>query len=123
MGTGASGGDRTHLCQYRGRRDCRSRRSDSDLEPVLLERLLALRAVGTLTCDFPGCPLGLSWIFIRCWTRMYGTITLEVFRHMDLEVIASGALFRAMLENNARDLSFSDDWPRLRALTKVEMSR
>ena len=42
---------------------------------------------------------------------------------MDVEVIASGALFRAMLEDNARDLSFSDDWPRLRALTALEMSR
>jgi AcrR family transcriptional regulator len=96
--------------------------TDSDLEPVLLERLRELRASGTLPCDFPGHPLGLSWIFIRCWTRLYGTITLEIFRHMDLGVIASGALFRAMLEDNGRDLGFGDDWPRLRELTELEMS-
>jgi hypothetical protein len=42
---------------------------------------------------------------------------------MDLGVIASGALFRAMLEDNGRDLGFGDDWPRLRALTEAEMSR
>jgi hypothetical protein len=76
-----------------------------------------------LPCDFPGHPVGLAWIFIRCWTRFYGTVTLEVFKHMDLGVIASGALFRAMLEDNAHDLGFGDDWPRLRALTGLEMSR
>lgn len=97
--------------------------TDSDLEPALLERLRDQRASGTLSCDFPGHPVGLSWIFIRCWTRLYGTVTLEVFKHMDLGVIASGALFRAMLEDNARDLGFGDDWPRLRALTDLEMSR
>jgi len=97
--------------------------SDSDLEPALLERLRDQRACGTLPCDFPGHPVGLAWIFIRCWTRLYGTVTLEVFKHMDLGVIASGALFRAMLEDNAHDLGFGDDWPRLRALTGLEMSR
>ena len=97
--------------------------ADSDLEPALLERLRELRAAGTLPCDFPGHPLGLSWIFIRSWTRLYGTVTLEVYGHMDPGVIASGALFRAMLEDNGRDLGFGDDWPRLRALAELEMSR
>jgi AcrR family transcriptional regulator len=97
--------------------------SDADLEPALLERLRDLRASGTLPCDFPGHPLGLSWIFIRCWTRLYGTITLEVFRHMDIGVIASGAVFHAMLEDNGRDLGLGDDWPRLWALTELEMGR
>ena len=97
--------------------------TDSDLETTLLERLRDQRACGMLPCDFPGHSLGLSWIFIRCWTRLYGTVTLEVFKHMDLGVIASGALFRAMLEDNGRDLSFGDDWPRLRALVDAEMTR
>ena len=96
--------------------------ADSDLEPALLERLRDQRASCTPPSDFPDHPLGLSWIVIRCWARLYGTVTLEVFRHMDLG-IASGALFRAMLEDNGRDLGFGDDWPRLRALAEVEMSR
>ena len=95
--------------------------ADSDLEPAVLALLRDQHSSGTLPCDFPGHPLGLSWIFIRCWTRLYGTVTLEVFKHMDREVIESGALFRAMLEDNSRDLGFGDDWPRLRAL--VEMNR
>lgn len=97
--------------------------TDSELETALLTRLRDQRACGVLPCDFPGHPLGLSWIFIRCWTRLYGTVTLEVFKHIDLGVIASGALFRAMLEDNGRDLSFGDDWPRLRALAELEMTR
>jgi len=97
--------------------------ADSELEPALLERLSDQHDSGTLPCDFPGYPLGLSWIFIRCWTRLYGTVTLEVFKHMDLGVIKSGALFRAMLEDNARDLDFGDDWPRLRELIDLEMKR
>jgi AcrR family transcriptional regulator len=96
--------------------------TDADLEPALLERLRELRSTGSLPC-VPGHPLGLSWIFIRCWTRLYGTITLEVYGHMDPGVIASGALFRAMLEDNGRDLGFGYDWPRLRALTELETSR
>lgn len=97
--------------------------ADSDLEPALLKRLRDQRAAGTLLCDFPGHPLGLSWIFIRCWARLYGTVTLEVFKHMDHDVIESGALFRAMLDDNGRDLGFGDDWPRLRALAELEMNR
>jgi len=60
---------------------------------------------------------------MRCWARLYGTATLEVFKHIDPRVIESGALFRAMLEDNGRDLGFGDDWPRLRELTALEMSR
>ena len=97
--------------------------TDSDLETALLERLRDQRACGSLSCDFPGHPLGLSWIFIRCWARLYGTVTLEVFKHLDPGVIDSGALFRAMLEDNGRDLSFEDDQQRLLALTEAEMSR
>jgi hypothetical protein len=67
--------------------------------------------------------VGLSWIFIRCWARLYGTVTLEVFKHMDHGMIQSGALFRAMLQDNGRDLGFGDDQPRLSALTELEMTR
>ena len=95
--------------------------TDSELEPALLQRLSDQRAAGILPCDFPGHPIGLSWVFIRCWTRLYGTVTLEVFRHMDHGVIESGALFVAMLDDNARDLGFGDDWPRLRRLVEQEM--
>jgi AcrR family transcriptional regulator len=96
--------------------------ADSDLEPDLLELLRFQRSCGTLPCAFPGNPVGLSWIFIRVWARLYGTVTLEVFRHMDPAMIESGALFRAMLEDNGRDLGFGEDQKRLRTLTRLEMA-
>jgi AcrR family transcriptional regulator len=97
--------------------------ADSDLEPALLELLQVQRSSGTLPCDLPGHPVGLSWIFIRLWARLYGTITLEVFKHMDHAMIKSGALFRAMLADNGRDLGFGEDQERLLRLTELEMAR
>ncbi len=97
--------------------------ADAELEPGLLELLQVQRSCGTLLCDLPGYPVGLSWVFTRCWARLYGTVTLEVFRHMDNAMVRSGALFRAMLEDNGRDLGFGDDTPRLQALTTAEMAR
>ena len=42
---------------------------------------------------------------------------------MDSGVISSGALFRAMLQDNGRDLSFGDDWDRLLEVIDVELAR
>lgn len=97
--------------------------TDADLDPALLTALQDQRRDGTLPCDFPDLPLGLSWIFIRSWARLYGTVTLEVFRHMDAGLISSGALFRSMLEDNGRDLGFDEDWPRLRDVVETELAR
>jgi AcrR family transcriptional regulator len=97
--------------------------ADDDLDPTLLALLEDQRATGSLPCDFPGLPLGISWIFLRCWVRLYGTVTLEVFKHMNHGVITSGALFRSTLADSGRDLGFGDDMPRLQALTELEMAR
>jgi hypothetical protein len=96
--------------------------ADEDLDPTLLQLLRDQHATGSLPCDFPGLPLGLSWVFVRCWARLYGTVTLEVFKHMDHGVITSGALFRSTLADSGRDLGFGDDLPRLQALTELEMA-
>ncbi|HEY7045225.1 MAG TPA: TetR-like C-terminal domain-containing protein [Nocardioidaceae bacterium] len=96
--------------------------TDDELHPEALRSLLALREAGSLPCDFPGMPIGMSWIFIRAWNRLYGTVTLEVFKHMDSGVVSSGALFRAMLEDNGRDLDFGADWSRLLAVADTEMA-
>ncbi|MGH1564799.1 TetR/AcrR family transcriptional regulator [Mumia sp. DW29H23] len=39
-------------------------------------------------------PEAASWAFMRSWARLYGTTALEVFGHIDAQVVASGALFR-----------------------------
>ncbi len=97
--------------------------ADDELDPDALSSLNAQRSAGVLPCDFPDMPIGLNWVLIRAWNRLYGTVTLEVFQHVDSSVIESGALFRAMLEDNGRELNFGDDWPRLRELlTEVARS-
>lgn len=97
--------------------------SDEDLDAGVLAALTSQRESGTLPCDFPGMPIGLSWVFIRGWARLYGTVTLEVFKHMDASVIRSGALVRAMLEDNAGDLNLADDWARLQDVIVDELAR
>ena len=96
---------------------------DADLDPDLLELLREQRSSGTLPCDLPGHPVGLSWVFICAWARLYGTVTLEVFKHMDHAMIQSGALFRSMMQDLGRDLGFGDDQARLSALIEVEMTQ
>lgn len=96
---------------------------EDDIDPMVLKALREHEGPDKLPCDFPGMPIGLSWLFLRAWGRLYGTVTLEVFRHMDPVIIDSGALFVAMLEDNASELNFGDDWPRLRELARTEMAR
>jgi AcrR family transcriptional regulator len=97
--------------------------ADDDIDPVVLAAFRDHEGPDKLPCDFPGMPLGLNWLFVRAWARLYGTVTLEVFRHMEPTIIDSGALFVAMLEDNARELNFGADWDRLRSLAREEIRR
>ena len=93
--------------------------SEADALPAeLIAGLEQARAEGTLPCDFPGEPIGLVWVFMRCWARVYGTVTLEVFGHIDEAMIDSGAMFAAMMDDNGRELNLGDDFDRLRALIR-----
>ncbi len=97
--------------------------SDDELDADVVEMLRDPQRSVQLPCEFPGYPLGLTWVFTRCWGRLYGTVTLEVFQHMEATIIRSGALFRAMLADNAADLALQDEWPRLGPLIDAELSR
>lgn len=70
----------------------------------------------------PPDAIGLLWVFMRSWVALYGTVTLEVFRHCDPRVIGSGALFRAMLVEQAEKLGFADEIPRLLPLIERELA-
>lgn len=74
-----------------------------------------------IPCTFPEEVLGLGWIFMRAWAGLYGTVTLEVFGHLDPNIIASGAMFRAMLEDQAQTLGFAGELDRLRPVVNAEM--
>jgi AcrR family transcriptional regulator len=57
--------------------------------------------------------LGLLWVITQSWMVFYGTVTLEVFGHCDPRIIGSGALFRAMLAQQAELLGIAGELPRL----------
>jgi AcrR family transcriptional regulator len=68
-------------------------------------------------------PPGLGWVFTRAWSRLYGTVTLEVFGHLDPELVRTGALFQAMLADNAAELHIGDRLAELRPILAAELSR
>ncbi len=65
---------------------------------------------------------GLLWVFMQSWVALYGTVTLEVFRHCDPRVIESGALFRAMLAKQSELLGIAGELPRLLPLIEEELA-
>lgn len=93
-----------------------------DLEPAVAKALLD-PAIPADPNAFPEEARGLLWIFMRSWANLYGTVTLEVFGHLDPNIIKSGAMFRAMLEDQAELLGITDELPRLRPMILDEMSR
>jgi AcrR family transcriptional regulator len=67
--------------------------------------------------------LGLLWTFMEAWATLYGTVTLEVFGHMDPRVIESGALFAHKLAEWLPRLGEPDEDGRYRALLQAELAR
>jgi hypothetical protein len=59
---------------------------------------------------------GLTWLLQRGWSRLYGTVTLEVFGHIDARIVEEGHLFRAMIEDQAEPLGLTEELPRLQQL-------
>ena len=55
-----------------------------------------------------------DYVFLRCWTRLYGTVTLEVFGHLGWALDDTSALFEDMLADNAAALGVLGDYHRLR---------
>jgi len=54
------------------------------------------------------------YVFLRCWSRLYGTVTLEVFGHLSWALTDTEPLFEDMLADNARALGILDDYRRLK---------
>ena len=66
---------------------------------------------------------GLLWVFMNSWAALYGTVTLEVFGHMDPRIIESGAMFSAMVSDQMERLGMADERERLEALLAAELGR
>ena len=58
----------------------------------------------------------LIWLLERAWAGLYGTVTLEVFGHIDPRIVDKALLFRAMMQDQASALGLAEEFPRLRQL-------
>ena len=85
-----------------------------DLDPGLAEILLDPQA--PVDPSMPDDLHGLIWLLQRGWSRLYGTVTLEVFGHVDPRIVEEAHLFRAMFEDQAVPLGLVDDLARLRPM-------
>lgn len=72
---------------------------DDAIDPGLRGQLERYRdGLGALGA---GLPLGLLLIFLRCWTRLYGMLSLEVFGHLGFALDDAEPMFELMLADTA----------------------
>jgi AcrR family transcriptional regulator len=86
-----------------------------DLDPELVEILRDPLVPADLT-DVPDELRPLIWLLERGWAALYGTVTLEVFGHIDPRIVERALLFRAMVEDQAVPLGLAEEIPRMREL-------
>ena len=83
---------------------------DAEIDPGLCQQLARYReGLGELGA---GLPLGLLLIFLRCWTRLYGTLSLEVFGHLGFALDDAEPMFELMLVDTAPLLGLEYPQPR-----------
>jgi AcrR family transcriptional regulator len=71
--------------------------ADDDLDPEVLEILRSEIKPAEVTSPMGSPTPGMVWMFERCWARLYGTVTLEVFGCIHPGFISTGALFTATM--------------------------
>ena len=62
--------------------------ADADIDPGLLAQLIRYR--DALGADLPA---GAVLVFLRCWVRLYGMVSLEVFGHLHFALDDASAMF------------------------------
>jgi len=73
--------------------------ADDEIDPGLLDQLERYReGLGDLAA---GLPRGLLLTFLRCWVRLYGIVSLEVFGHLGFALDDAEPLFELMLAETA----------------------
>jgi AcrR family transcriptional regulator len=73
--------------------------SDDEIDPGLREQLVRYR--DGLDKLAAGLPLGLLLVFLRCWVRLYGIVSLEVFGHLSFALDDGKPMFELMLSEMA----------------------
>jgi AcrR family transcriptional regulator len=73
--------------------------ADDEIDPGLLRQLEQYRdGLGGLA---EGLPFGLLLVFLRCWVRLYGIVSLEVFGHLSFALDDGRPMFELMLSEMA----------------------
>lgn len=85
-----------------------------ELDPGLAEILRAPEA--PVDPKMPADLHGLIWLLQRGWSRLYGTVTLEVFGHVDPRIVEEAHLFKAMIADQAEPLGLTPELPRVQGL-------
>jgi len=67
--------------------------ADEEIDPSLIRQLTAYR----IELGGPDLPLGAMLVFITCWTRLQGFVTLEVFQHLDFALDDTEPMFHLLL--------------------------
>ena len=94
----------------------------SDLDPAVAESFVD--PVMPIDLDaVPDAHRGMLWVFLQGWASLYGTVTLEVFDHVDPRVIESGALFAEMMRGWIPRLGVDDADGRYAGLLLSEIAR
>jgi len=93
----------------------------SELDPGLAEILQQPDA--PVAPEMKGDLAGLIWILTQGWSRLYGTVTLEVFGHVDARLVEEGHLFRSMIADQAEPLGLTPELPRLQTLIGELLAR
>jgi hypothetical protein len=82
------------------------------LDPRLVE-ILRNPLIPADLDQVPDAMRGLVWTFMRSWAALYGTVTLEVFGHIDPRVVEQGHLFKAMVIEQCGLLGLADQLSRV----------
>jgi AcrR family transcriptional regulator len=81
--------------------------ADDQIDPGLLAQLG--RYIGGLGLDLPA---GAVLIFLRCWVRLYGMVSLEVFQHLNFALDDAAPLFEYTLAELAELVGLDYRLPR-----------
>ena len=79
--------------------------ADEDLSPQLQEQL-------NLWCEklpMP-LPLGVTYVFLHCWVRLYGMVAMEIFGHLRFALDDAEPMFEAELQSMAERLGVADQY-------------
>ena len=93
---------------------------DSELDADLLTVLRSEIKPPEVTDGLAGPTPGMIWMFERAWSRLYGTVTLEVFGHVHPAFITTGALFASTMLDIGRELNIDGEWPRLQVIARAQ---